>query len=208
MRSTAISRVPLAIRRLPVWFASVAFVVMLAGCGAFETATPTVAPTAVPTVSPDLLKIDAIETRMQDACDDFIRQQATLAAEGAYDLPIREVIVLPEDASSVRVDGANDSHEKEVTLFPDEALSLHVERAYSESLTVFDGMDADSPDADAARAMIARIAPMQRHTANWDHAFAAMIDMIVEGLLTEANVLTSGPMAEWRSRSVELCAEW
>ena len=183
MRRTAISRVPLAIRRMLVWFASVLFVMILAGCGAFDTATPT--------VSPDLLRIDAIETRMQAACDDFIRQQSTLTTEGAYDL------------SALSEEEFIESDE-----LPDAALSLHVERAYADALAVFEGMDADSPDADAARAMIARIAPMQQHAANLQEAFLSTVEMIGEGLLTEADPLTFGPMAEWRSRFVELCAEW
>ena len=198
MRRTAISRVPFAIRRMLVWFASVSFVVILASCT--QPTQPVEVPVTVevtrevpvtvsvdrPTVSLELLKIEAIETRMQAACDDFIRQQATLATEGAYALSEAEV----------------------VTVLPDEALSLHVQDAYSDALTVFDGMASDSPDADAVRAMIARIAPMQQHAANWVDAFGGTVDMIVDGQLTEADVLTSGPMVEWRSRFVELCAEW
>ena len=185
-------------KRVPVWFASVAFVVMLAGC---TQPTQTVevpvtvevtreVPVTVsvdrPTVSPELLKIEAIETQMQAACDDFIRQQATLAAEGHYEY-----------------EGTISSDE-----LPDLALSLQVERAYSDALGVFDGMDSDSPDADAVRAMIARIAPMQRHAANWVDAFAGTADMIINEEITEDDVLTIGPLPEWRIRFVEMCADW
>ena len=172
-------------RWMLVWFASVLFAVTAAGCGAFAAATPT--------VSPDRLKIDAVETRIQDACDDFIRQQAALTAEGVYDFGGREIISTDE--------------------IPDAVLARHVERAYTDALAVFDGLDSDSTHADAVRAMIARIAPMQRHADKWEDAFwATFQDLVTEEFpdaeVTPMPVHLTMTLSEWRNRFVELCADW
>ena len=86
-----------------------------------------------------------------------------------------------------------------------------MEQAYSDALSVFDGMHANAPHSSAVRVLIGRIAPMERHVSGWEEAFTVEFANLLLEQFPEADVtLTPGQasISEWRSQAVELCANW
>lgn len=143
-----------------------------------------------------MLKIDTVEARVQSACDEFIRQQSTLATKGSYNLSETK-----SDASGLVY----------IAELPEDVLAAHVGRPYTGALMVFDGTDTGSPDADAAPAMIGRSAPIQGHVDNWESAFLAEIQWVFVENFPDVEVTpdpSQSSMPEWRTRAVELCADW
>lgn len=155
---------------------TVATVVASIGCTVFSSATPT--------VSPELAELGMIESRVQTACDKFIREESDGQGLRAGEL----VVIEGEEGAS------------------GQGLADAVEGAYNDALRLLNRTNAESPHSAQVRDTVGRIAALKGHMDVFWSLFDELVDELVES--PELDPEYWPPLEQWDTMAVELCVGW